>query len=328
MPFFGGGEAEAAQAAKDEKASRKNRYRGPQERYLKDGDDFLVRFLTDRTGPHPWIPSESHLFIPTKPKPDEVTFEWPAKWSAICRNSRIFGLRDSDGKRVPGFEDGYGDCYIDNNYVGQTNQFGQDLSKPEVLTYGLAVICEKEYDPASPSKSNPAVIGFKDKTEEYRPFGAKTSVQVPHIVVFAQKYDRFWASVSAACYDASQTVCDKIYRVQKIGKEIKVTMLNITENHRPGLPSWQKYPDALKVMNDFSLEGYLLERSSKDYYDRWFVPGATPKDGYSFGGAKDEAETETASAGTTSPSQPAVDPDRVNSFRDRLQNRGTQQQAS
>lgn len=320
MPFFGGGETEAAEAAKQEKADRKNRYR-PGERYLKDGDNFYGRVITERFGRNPWIPTETHLFIPTKTKPSEVTWTWRDQQSAICRNGRIFRLRDEQGNKLPGYEEGYGNCWICSNLVGETDQFGQDLSKPRVLTYALAVLREPVTDPASPDPDHPVETAFKDVMAEWRPFGAKTSTRVPNIVLFAQPYDRFWASVSAACYGDHQSVCDKDYRIQKIGKEIKITMVNITDNHKPGLPSWQRYEEALKILG-FSLEGYLLERSSEDHYKRWFIPGATPEGGYGFASNKDDEEAgEKASSGATTPTQPSVAQEDVEAYRARLAER-------
>lgn len=318
MAIFTEGDVEAEAINEEIAASRKRRFR-IQTLAIKDGDDILLRFVTDRVrhGDHPgWITVGMHSFIPTKPKPDEVTWKWPESFWGICRNDRIFQVTDpaDPRKRLDEYEGGYGDCWIHEQYAGvKGGKFNTDMSVPKTQTLGLAVLREPALD------SNGAVIGFKNQMVEWEDDEGNI-FQVPHFVIISQRYPAFWGSVSAACYLEPRTATDKDFRVKRKGNEYTISGIGQTPDHRAGTASWAaEYEDVLAKMN-FNLGDWVVEHSTRDHYARWFIPGEEPEGGY---GRRDGSTEEGKEAkGATAPQAPQVDQEAMADFAATLKARG------
>lgn len=318
MPVFTQGAEEAKRLDEEAKAARGNRHRIQTytfEDTLKEGKPVLMRFLTDYTA---WIAADTHQFIPTKDKPEEWEGNWPKAMWGICSRDRMFRLRDASGKVLDEFEEGWGNCYIHNAYAGKKDRFDNDMSVPAPQVYGLAALRDVEVDPATSE-----VIGIKDQMAEYRTEDKKT-IQVPRIVVVSQKYINFWGALKASVFGPSKTVCDKDYNVERIKNDYNISNVYQTPDHKPGTPSWGIYDEALRVMG-FSLQDWLLERASEDWYKRWWIPGAVPAGGYKRGGSSDsesDGESGGSAAPATSPAGPQVDQSALAGYREKLAGRG------
>lgn len=329
MPILTEGDEEAAAVAEEIKASRPKRFRIKQ-LVIKAGDDILIRFVTDRRarqlvsgkGTMPgWISADTHGFIPTKPQPEEYTGQkWPDKMWAICMRDRMFRLRGADGKPTDEFEDGYGDCYIHNTYQGvKEGKFNRDLGLPDAQVYSLAVLREPVLDASSKN-----VIGFKDQMAEWTDDKGNV-LQVPHFVIVNQKYPNFYAAVAAACYVEPATATNKDFRIKRVENEYHITPVNQTADFMHGLPAWQQAYEAPLTAMGFDLRAHILDHASQDHYNRWFIPGAVPKDGYA---RKDKDGAESApDAGAQAPAAaaaaaPQIDAAAMADFRDSLQKRG------
>lgn len=320
MPILTEGADEAEAIAEDIKKKRSQRFR-IQQLAIKDGDDVLLRFYTDHNR---WISADIHSFIPTKEKPAEYTGQnWPKSMWAVCMKDRMFRLRDSQDPRklLDTYEEGYGVCYIHDALAGvKDEKYGTDKSIPGAQVLGLAVLREPVRDPADPE--NGPVIGFKDKMTEWTDEKG-TVYQLPHFVIINQKYSNFWSAVKASCYVEPRTACNKDFRITRTGNDYNIATVNLTPDFMPGSPAWSTYDEALKIVG-FDLREYVIGHSTADHYARWFVPGATPKDGY---GRRDSnssgaAEEDGHAAGATTPAGPQVDQAAMADFRASLSQRG------
>lgn len=316
MPTLTQGAAAAEQISEEIKAKANKRYRIRQA-ILKNGEGpWVFRFVTDF---QQWISVDIHGFVPTKAKPDAYTGQnWPKSMWAVCMRDRMFRLRGTDGGLLDEFEEGYGTCYIHDTFGGQKEgPFNKDRGLPDAQVLALAVEREPETDPATGN-----VIGFKDKLADWTdPQG--NVVKIPAFVVVSQKYSNFWAPIKAACYVAPQTVTNKDFMVSREEKSYTIAPVSQTPDFMAGTPAWKaQYEDVLAAM-EFTLPGYVLDHASQDHYDRWFIPGRTPKDGY----ARKDAETEGEDAGQAKPAAaasaaPAIDQDAMAAYKASLQSRG------
>jgi hypothetical protein len=327
MPIMTEGADEAEAVAEEIKANRPRRFRIRQFG-IKAGEEALVRFVSDYVS-RPlasgggatlagWISVDVHGFIPTKPKPDEYTGQnWPEKMWAICMRDRMFRLRDPQDPRklLDEFEEGYGQCYIHDTYAGVIEgPFKKDRGLPDAQVMALAVLRE-------PVIENGAAIGIKDKTAEWT--DEKGNVfTVPHFVIISQKYENFFAQVKAACYVEPATATNKDFLVKRVENKYFINMVNQTPAFMTGTQDWAKQYEAVLAMMGFDLREHVLSHATQDHYDRWFIPGAMPKDGYA---RKDAAVDEDTAAprNDAAPAAPQLDLAAMQSFRDSLQTRGS-----
>lgn len=327
MPIMTEGADEAKEIAEEIKETRPKRFRIKQ-LVIKAGDDVLVRFVSDHTSRAlasgkgtlaGWISVDVHGFIPTKPQPAEYTGKWPEKMWGVCMRDRMFRLRDPQDPRklLDEYEKGYGDCYIHNTYAGvKEGPYNKDRGLPDAQVMGLAVLRE-------PVTDNGAVIGFKDKTAEWTD-DAGNVVSVPHFVVINQKYDNFWAAVKAACYVEPATATNKDFRITRVDNKYNIAAVNQTPDFMTGTQAWADQYEAALARMGFDLRDFVLSHATQDHYDRWFVPGATPKDGYARKGKDAPGGEEDAAAAPAgaAPATPQIDQTAMADFRKSLETRG------
>jgi hypothetical protein len=269
---------------------------------IEDGKTVCLRFVSPRT-----VTLGIHAGIDTKKQPKEVKGDkWPKRMWAICQNDKAFRLRDGNNDITDEYDPGYGDCHIHNTMRGvKDEKFGTDKSQPRVQTFGLAVLREPVRDPASGE-----ITGFKDVTEEFKD-DEGTVHRIPKVVIVQQTYSNFWAPLKASMFMGPKSLCGWDLAISR--KENDYTFgANATPDFQPGTTGWQRYDEAIALLG-LDLIEQLVEWSSPDWYARWFIEGATPKDGYSR--KEGDAETEEAPAGAAAD---VPDAGAVDAFRDQL----------
>jgi hypothetical protein len=257
-----------------------------QEQFFKDGDEIIVRFLTELTD---WPVLESHIAVPTKPRPEKWTADnWPKAMSAVCANDRdAFALEIDDEGNVTKWEDGFGSCYIHANYTEDIDRYKHPRSESRSLTYALVVLREREGN------------RVKDKTEEYE-VKDQPKKQVPAIRIIAQPWRTFYSQVHAGAFE-DDSVCNRDFRIKKDDKAFTISPLSITANHHPAVKdhptigtagatdSWKLYEETLTLIGA-DLEAWLRNRASEEWFKLWFWPGEWD--------AKKDGDTESDDAGS------------------------------
>lgn len=261
MPSFSRGDEAAEARASSGGFAGRLRYLSQDVQTGKDNPTFF-RVISERED---LITADIHMGIPTKEKPDGYTGTWPAKMSAVCPNDKAFAVKD-EKEKVIGWEQPdthYGHCYIHEHMGDQLDQFNRPLSRASAVTHGLVVL----RDPVRNDKG--AVIGFKDKIEEYEDRDGNKH-NVPAIRLAAQKWTNFWGPIKAANY-ISGTFCGRDYMMTKVGTEVTVTPLDPTPEHNPETPSWKDYTDAMDLMR-VDVIATLAEQASEEHFARFFDP--------------------------------------------------------
>jgi hypothetical protein len=277
---------------------------------MKDGEGpWYFRILTDLDD----MPiADMHMFCDTKAKPEEYKGDkWPSAMPAVCMNDRMFRLYDENGP-TDAFEEGYGDCYIHNRDRGKVRdgKFKRDKSLPDTQTFALAVVREPILDPVSKRPK-----GFRDAVEEYKKEDGSV-VKIPRFVIISQKHRNFWSGVEAAIFMGDAPVGAYDYRVSRKENDYSFSVPPSGPDPLlyPGSDAWKRYTEALTLIG-FDLDEEVLRMGSQDWYDRWFVEGAVPKDGYGRKeDAEDSAEDAHEEAGGTAP-----DPAKVADFAAQMQ---------
>lgn len=288
--------------------------------FMKDGEGpWFLRFLTDFDD----MPvADMHMFCDTKPKPDGYKGDkWPQGMPAVCMNDRMFRVYDANGEPTDEYEPGYGNCYIHNRDRGKLRdgKFKKDKSIPDNQTFALAVVREAIPDPKT---GRPR--GFRDAVEEFRQEDG-TVVKVPRFVIISQKHRNFWSGVEAAIYMGDAPVTAYDFRISRKENDYTFSVPPSGPDPvlYPGSGEWKRYTDALELIG-FDLDEEILRMGSQDWYDRWFVEGAVPKDGY---GRKDDEEEDSAGE-TAQQDSVRPDPDKVSAFAAQLQAARNQTAAS
>lgn len=276
--------------------------------FMRDGEGpWFLRFVTDLDD----MPiADVHMFCDTKPKPEEYKGDkWPPGMPAICQNDRMFRLVDGDGRETDEYEPGYGNCYIHNRDRGKLRdgKFKKDKSIPDNQTFALAVAREPILDPVSKRPR-----GFRDFEDEFKKEDG-TVVRVPRFVIISQKHRNFWSGAEAAIYMHDAPIGAYDFKVTRKENDYTFSVGSPDPQLNPSAPAWAKYTDALALIG-FDLDEEILRMGSQDWYDRWFVEGATPKDGY---GRKEDEETTDDAVQQDAAARP--DPARVNEFAAQLQ---------
>lgn len=270
--------------------------------------------------------------MPTKAKPDEVEGKWPSTMWAICQNDKMYQLRDPQTKQPTGeFEPGYGDCYLCNTYRGvKDEKYGHDKSVPTYLTFGLAVVRLPVEE-----KGSKRLTGLKDELVEHKVKAEGSEdveiLQLPRIVIISQRYRQIWHAVFATAFTPPYTIQDKDFKVARKGNrdsDWEVTTAGYTQDLQPGTDKWAVYDTSLEILG-FDLTKWFLSHGEQDHYDRFFIPGRTPKDGYTRKHAADaEQEAESEDAGTVTPGDAGVDMDRLAAYKARMGKRGEKSAAA
>jgi hypothetical protein len=305
-----------------EKVAEKNRSAGRyriKTMFLRDGEGpWYLRFLTELDD---MTSADTHSYCETKPKPDEYKgTNWQDHMPAVCQNDRMFRVPDADGSPTDVYEDGYGDCYIHARDRGKPRggKFKGDKSTPTWLTYALAVVREQVIDPVTKK-----AVGYKDAEVEFK-LEDGTLKKLPRIVIIAQTHRMFWGGLEASLFDDANTLGDRDIKVSRKDNDFSFGVSAPDTRHNPSTESWKRYTQALELIG-FDLDEEILKLASQDWYDRWFVVGAVPKDGY--GRPEDNAEEETDSASSASAEGTRPDPERVSAFADKLRAGRTAAQA-
>lgn len=300
MPNF----AKGARAAEQRTEDRKTEFFRVRAVFMKDGEGpWAFRFLTELDE---MLTADTHSYCDTKPKPKEYTgTSWPEHMPAICQNDDMFRVADADGNPTDVYEgypdrDGtYGNCFIHDRDRGKPRggKFKGDKSTPSNLTYAVAVVREPVPDPVTGR-----ITGYKDAMAEMTlEDGTKRSI--PRIVVVPQTWRAFYSGLEASLFDSSAVLGAYDIRVTRKGNDFSFSVSPEDSKLRPGSEPWARYTQAL-ALTGFDLGEHLLEQASPDWYDRWFVPGAVPKGGYSRDD-DDEGGQEGAQAGQPAGEVPA-----------------------
>jgi hypothetical protein len=170
-----------AEAAEEAAASQRTAFRRPDYFRLKDGEQELVRLLSDRdvTDGHanqiPWITVLMHGQVPTKPKPEKSEGNWPQSMSAVCRGDKVFKARYPDG------------CPICVKHPS---------NKAKPRTFALLVLRDE-------IREGGRLVGVKDKTrkvpvidDDGKPV-ADQEVEVPDVRLVDQSWYGFFGKLSA-----------------------------------------------------------------------------------------------------------------------------------
>jgi hypothetical protein len=298
MPNFTTGATEA------EKASRRTAMEGRAAPFtIKAGQTKWVRMLTDiKPGPNGLITIDTHVAVPTREKPKDFRGpKWPSNMSVICANATAFRIHDSNGIPTDEFEEGYGHCYVHENFQGQMSKFNQPIAVPTSQVYALCALRELiTNDDGRPT-------GIRDTMEEYK--DDKGSYQVPAIRLMAQRYQSFYGPMAAAAF-MSGTILNRDFMIKRVENDYEVVGQDVTEDLRPGTEKWERYTKALELMK-LSLPQIIADLASLEFSRRWFDPSYKFSDDGEEGGSE---ETGTSPA----EGQPQVDDAEVQAMRERL----------
>lgn len=304
-----GGDA-AAEASKQVAFARGNRLHSLS---MDDKASVILRYITDYND---WIYTAQHNVVPTKSAPlgddGKPIANWPKAMTAVCRYDEIF--------KESGY---YTDCYICDAKI--QSQYGKAIGNATRI-WVLAVLREEVFGDGSEDQGGEEMkgrrIGTTDKMtkvevigKDGKPTGEEEWQREYVLVNFAHKN---YFSGLAACYSEYRTLCDRDYKVTRIGDD-KDTIythfaLDPTPNLKPGTEKWQtKYLDDLAA-REIDLETIVLDKASDEYYARFFDPTKTwdPK-----GGIKDSGVTADEAPATAEPTE--ADKDRMAALRDRVQ---------
>jgi hypothetical protein len=275
---------------------------------MKDGEGpWYYRIVTDLDE---MVGADTHMFCDTKPKPEEFKGDnWPSAMPCICMNDRMFRIPDADGRPTDAFEEGYGNCHIHNRDRGKIRdgKYKRDKSVPDNQTYALAVAREPILDERTKRPT-----GFRDYTDEFKlPDG--TVKKVPRFVIISQKYRNFWSALEASIFMGNAPVGAYDFKVSRKENDYIFSPTVADPVLYPGSEAWKRYAEALELVG-FDLDEEILRMGSQDWYDRWFVEGAVPKDGY--GRSGDDAAAEEDPAAGPAPEQ--ASDEEVDVFRDQL----------
>jgi hypothetical protein len=244
---------------------------------------------------------------------------------AVCQNDKIYRVRNADGTLSDEFEPGYGDCWLHNQYRGVLDEkFKKDKSIPTYVTFGLAVPQIPIAASGQPVKGKEGAVGFADEEVTFRDPKTKELIRIPKIVIVAQRYEPLWHPVKATAYVAPHTILDKVFLVERNGNQDKdwnVSAIALTPDCQPGTEHWKGYEEAIALLK-FNLQDWFLSHGEPDHYDRWFIPGAIPKDGYARRDGDDEEETATTASAPAATTAAAVDQSQLDGFREALAARG------
>jgi hypothetical protein len=268
-----------------ESASRVSRIRT---HFWKDGETHVVRLLSDRRDT---IPAGVHINAPTKSQPKEYTgTNWQKGMTAICQNDVMFRIEEN-GEPTDQFEEGYGNCRVHEMLRGKKNQWGGDQSTPSPQAFGLAVIRKPKLDPVTSQ-----VTGYQDETIEWKDDDGNVR-NIPHLVILAQNYRNFWQPLEMSVF-AGTSLCDRDFQITRKGRDYLPAPGDRTPEFAPGTAAWKRYEDAI-ALTGFSLDEYVLNLASPDWYARWFVEGAVPAEGYGRRRESEEDGDVAAAAGST-----------------------------
>lgn len=306
---------------------------------IKPGERLALRYLDEQED---WLYADAHPSAPTKAKPDDWPKEsnWPDSMPAVCRHDKAF---QADPKN--GIEALYNDCYICDS--GLTNAWGRTC-KPVVRVWARAVLREEVVGTqamadsgAIPANRVGKRVGYRDvkrtvnvpkrddKGESIKDADGKTVLEEREeiaIVVVNQAVSNYFAGLIAMA-SQYETIRDRDFVVTRTGEGKDTEYTHIPMDPVPGLApgedSWKRYEDAIKDQGDsVDLDAIMTDRSSDDYYARFFDPSKTPtpRGGSKEGAQSGASEAPVAQQEAASSNEP--DADKLAQMRARMKSAG------
>lgn len=226
---------------------------------LKDGEIAILRFLTDY---NEWPGVDMHMMVPTKPPFEGFKKDgnWPKTMSAVC-------LRTKDANGNPLVSD---DCFICEHIVKGDSK---SRFKAKERLFAIAVIRKEVKDPDSG-----VIKGYVDDTREVKKTvdGKDELIVEKRIVLVEQAYSNFYANLNAARkMVGADTVVDRDYVVMRHGDKLDSEYIFqalaplTTKDGAPFDP--RVNPDVAKrYETDLDITDYIRNRSSEDFYARFF----------------------------------------------------------
>lgn len=235
----------------------------------------------------PWITVKQH-YAPTKQKPPYAKEEsnWPAKWSAVCRKDRVFAKKYNDN------------CYLcDQKIKGGDRTWALAIEREQVIEGGKVVgIRDKTREVFDRDENGELIVLREDgDNKEYQ---MKT---VPAWLVLNFGWKNFFNALDGQAKYFG-TILGRDYVVSRSGTGnndtnytfIGLDPITITGEwaQQLGVPEGTPY-DMGHVVGEVEgrsiplsevlypdmpdLRKIVAERTTDDYYGRWFVPGWLPE---------------------------------------------------
>lgn len=212
----------------------------------------IIRFLTDYTD---LIVVNQHNNIPTKAQPKDYDGQnWPSRMSAVCRNDEAFAGM-------------YDDCFICDHIVD-----GKKIKRPGARSWALAVLREEVLEDG-------VVVGLRDQIREVAEVDAdgKATGEVrleKAIVVVNMGYKNFFAAVEGFGKHY-KTLLDRDYQITRSGEDTDTTYAVVPLDRIPVDDDGNFYdlrkPEFMdRYKPAQTLEEIVIERSSDDFYARFF----------------------------------------------------------
>lgn len=237
---------------------------------LEKDETAVLRFLTDSPD---WIYVNQHQFVPTKPKPAGYDKKWPKSMTAVCRKDPAFAAMYPDG------------CYVCDGDI--VNDYGKPI-KPNPRVWALA--CRREE-----VKEDGKVVGYRDATREEEEFkdGEATGkkITVKDIVVVNAAFSNFFGALQGY-YSVFGTVLDRDYHITrtKDGKDTDYNIIGLNPIQDPrfegGVYDVRVPEVAERYKNDIDLVKVITEKTTDEFYGRFFDPRYVEKPKEGEGGAQ------------------------------------------
>ena len=236
----------------------------------------------------PWITVKQH-YGPTKAKPpySKEGANWPAKWSSVCRKDKVFAKKYQD------------DCYVcQQNVKASDRTWALGIEREQVIEAGRVIgIRDKTREVFDRDAAGEPIVVSTD-SEGKKTYQMKT---VPAWVVLNFGWKNFFNALNGqASY--FKTVLGRDYVITRTGTDNNDTAYSfvgldpifITGEWAAslGVPENTPYDMGFVVAEDNGrsiplgellypdmpdLRRIVSERTTDDYYGRWFVPGWLPE---------------------------------------------------
>lgn len=265
---------------------------------LDDGERLTVRMVSEYNA---WISVSQHTGAPTKSKPaDFEGTTWPSAMTAVCQNDKAFS--DGQGHYAPG----YGDCRLCKSEA--TNAWGKPVSKTQARVWALASIREEV-------KDGDVRIGFTDKVVEISGAKGEEKKHGRDIVVINMGWKNFFSSLNGFKF-VYGSVCDRDYMITRSGEGRDTDYQFIPHDPLPGYKPGADWPyDEECAKQELVLAEIVAERSSTEYYDKFFGDGTTS------GKATGDASSVPTTSTSASVAEDAMDTEKLEAMKARVQSR-------
>lgn len=279
----------------------------------------------------PWITVKQH-YAPTRPRPEwlKENASWPEKMFAVCRCDKVFAKKYNNT------------CEVCNGGSKATDRsWALAIEREQIIENGRVVGLRDKTREVFDRDANGDAIVISAPGAEKKEYQMK---MVPAWLVLNFGYKNFFNGLAGqASY--FQTVLGRDYVVRRTGMGnndttysfVSLDPITITGEFAAaiGVPEGTPYDlgHTVATVDDGNggqrsvplsevlypdmpdLRRIVAERTSEDYYGRWFIPGWTPKDytpGQNTGGASQGVQSgvqqgyQTPSAPAGQPTQPST----------------------